>query len=71
MVDRFTSRAKEGRIILRIDADFEEQVNELAFRRFEGNRSMLVRTALRDLLHKEGQTTDATDAQPLIEQEAA
>jgi metal-responsive CopG/Arc/MetJ family transcriptional regulator len=61
MVDRFTGKAKEGRIVLRIDADFEEQVNELAFRRFEGNRSMLVRTALRDLLRKEQQVSEPVE----------
>ncbi len=59
MVERFSVKPKEGRIVLRIDSDFEEQVDRLAFKRFEGNRSMLVRTALRELIERAELAQDA------------
>lgn len=63
MVERFTPRAKEGRIVIRVDAEFESAVDELATRRFEGNRSLLVRTALRDLLRQHEQDTTTKKVQ--------
>ncbi len=43
---------KEIRMVVRIDAEFADRLDNVAFRRFDGNRSLLVRQAIRDLLER-------------------
>jgi metal-responsive CopG/Arc/MetJ family transcriptional regulator len=49
MIDQH-ARTKDTRLVLRIDSEFIERLNRIAAERFEGNRSLLVREALRDLV---------------------
>ncbi len=44
---------REERVVVLFDKDFAGRLNDLATRRYEGNRSLLVRVAVRDLLDRE------------------
>ncbi len=50
---------RDERVVVMFDKPFAERVNELATRRFEGNRSLLVRVAVRDLIEREDLAQDA------------
>ena len=51
---------KDARLVLRIDAAFIERMNAIAAERYEGNRSYLVREAIRQLIERyETQTEKA------------
>lgn len=43
---------RDTRLVLRIDTPFIERLNRIAAEKFEGNRSYLVREALRELIEK-------------------
>ena len=43
---------RDSRLVLRIDTPLIERLNRIAAERFEGNRSLLVRQALRELIEK-------------------
>ncbi len=44
---------REERVVVLFDRAFADRLNDLATRRYEGNRSLLVRIAVRDLLDRE------------------
>lgn len=46
------AQVKDTRLVLRIDTPFIERMNRIAADRFEGNRSLLVRQALRELIER-------------------
>ncbi len=52
---------REERVVVLFDKDFAARLNALATRRYEGNRSLLVRIAVRDLLDREA---DAQETPP-------
>ncbi len=45
---------RDERVVVMFDRTFADRLNDLATRRYEGNRSLLVRVAVRDLLDREG-----------------
>lgn len=46
------AQVKDTRLVLRIDTPFIERMNRIAAESFEGNRSLLVRQALRELIER-------------------
>ncbi len=49
---------REERVVVLFDKEFAARLNNLATRRYEGNRSLLVRTAVRDLIDREDGTQE-------------
>lgn len=43
---------RDERVVVKFDRPFVERVNDVANRFFEGNRSLLIRTAVRELLER-------------------
>ncbi len=58
---------REERVVVLFDKEFAARLNDLATRRYEGNRSLLVRVAVRDLLDRErdGQETPPSHQAPV------
>ncbi len=58
---------REERVVVLFDKDFAARLNDLATRRYEGNRSLLVRIAVRDLLDREAaaQETPSSHKSPV------
>jgi metal-responsive CopG/Arc/MetJ family transcriptional regulator len=48
-----TEPKKEGRIMLRCEESFVQRLDRVAFHRFGGNRSEMIRRVLDDLLERE------------------
>ncbi len=50
---------KEIRMVIRVDARFADRIDEMAFERFDGNRSLMVRAAVRELIERAELAQDA------------
>lgn len=53
---RVPGPVRDGRIVLRVDPELVDAMNAAADDRFEGNRSMLIRQAIREMLDRHAET---------------
>ncbi len=60
MTERITPPGKRTPVIVLFEPSLIEQSDRVAAKRFEGNRSLLIRTAVRELIER----ADLPDAEP-------
>lgn len=53
---------RDERVVVKFDRAFVQRVNAIANRFFEGNRSLLIRTAVRELLERKERETEESEA---------